>query len=63
MAAHKDEKITIRTTHEIKELLRQAAHNERRSIASMLEILILSHAKKYAPDETIAPLIKTKKRA
>ena len=46
MAKNKDETITIRTTHEVKELLRLAAQKEHRSIASMLEVLILSHAEK-----------------
>ncbi len=50
MAQNKDETITIRTTHEVKELLRLAAQREHRSIASMLEVLILSHAKKNAID-------------
>ena len=55
MAKNKDEAITIRTTSTIKELLRLAAQRERRSIASMLEILILSHAEKYAlGEETLA---------
>lgn len=52
---HKETTITIRTTHSIKELVRLAAQRERRSIASMLEILILSHAEKYAlGEETLA---------
>jgi len=52
---NKETTITIRTTHTIKELLRLAAQRERRSIASMLEILILSHAEKYAlGEETLA---------
>ena len=47
MAKNKDETITIRTTHEVKDLLRLAAQREHRSIASMLEMLILSHAEKH----------------
>ena len=47
MAKNKEETITIRTTSEVKELLRLAAKRERRSIASMMEILILSHAPQY----------------
>jgi uncharacterized protein (DUF1778 family) len=46
MARHKDETLSIRTTAEIKQLLRIAAERERRSIASMVEILILDHAGK-----------------
>ena len=45
MARAKSETLTLRTTPEIKELLRQAAEREHRSIASMVEILILQYAK------------------
>lgn len=48
MSKIKDETITIRTTYEVKELLRRAAEREHRSIASMLEVLILTHAEKTA---------------
>ena len=41
----KSETLTVRTTPEIKELLRLAATQEHRSIASMVEILILQYAK------------------
>jgi uncharacterized protein (DUF1778 family) len=55
MAKNKDVTLSIRTTATIKELLRLAAERERRSVSSMLEILILSHAEKYAlGEETIA---------
>lgn len=55
MAKNKDVTLSIRTTSAIKELLRLAAEREHRSIASMLEILILSHAEKYALNETAPP--------
>lgn len=45
MARAKSETLTLRTTPEIKELLRLAAEREHRSIASMVEMLILKHAK------------------
>lgn len=45
MSRAKSETLTFRTTPEIKELLRLAAEHERRSAASMLEILILNYAK------------------
>lgn len=45
MARAKSETLTLRTTPEIKELLRLAAEREHRSVASMVEILILQHAK------------------
>jgi hypothetical protein len=41
----KDETLSIRTSSEVKELLRMAAEKERRSIASMVEVLILQYAK------------------
>ncbi len=37
----KDETLSIRTSAEIKQLLRLAAEGERRSLASMVEILVL----------------------
>lgn len=40
----KDETLSIRTSAEVKQLLRMAAQKERRSIASMVEILILNYA-------------------
>jgi len=45
MARAKSETLTIRTTPEIKELLRLAAEREHRSVASMVEILVLQYAK------------------
>ena len=41
----KDETLSIRTSAEVKRLLRMAAEKERRSIASMVEVLILSYAR------------------
>ena len=43
----KDETLTLRTTTEIKSLLRQAAALEQRSIASMVEVLVLSYANQH----------------
>lgn len=40
----KDETLSIRTSADIKQLLRMAAENEHRSIASMMEVLILNYA-------------------
>lgn len=45
MARSKSETLTFRTTPEIKDLLRQAAEREHRSVSSMVEILILEYAK------------------
>lgn len=41
----KDETLSIRTSAEVKQLLRMAAEKERRSIASMVEVLILNYAR------------------
>ena len=43
----KDETLSIRTSAEIKQLLRIAAERERRSVASMIEILVLEYAKAH----------------
>jgi len=44
MPRTKNEVLTIRTTAEVKALLRLAAEQERRSVASMVEVLVLNHA-------------------
>ncbi|MGF6109224.1 hypothetical protein [Pseudomonas frederiksbergensis] len=46
MARLKDETISIRTSAEIKELLKLAAMEEHRSLAAMVEVLVLDYAKK-----------------
>lgn len=45
MKRPKDETLSIRTSAEMKQLLRMAAEKERRSIASMVEVLILNYAR------------------
>ncbi|WP_419794195.1 hypothetical protein MYA83_26770 [Pseudomonas palleroniana] len=47
MSRLKDETLSIRTSSEIKRLLRLAAEQERRSIASMIEILVLEYARSH----------------
>ncbi len=47
MPRTKNEVLTIRTTAEVKALLRQAAEHERRSAASMIEVLVLDYAKAH----------------
>ena len=47
MARTKNEVLTIRTTAEVKALLRLAAEREHRSAASMVEVLILDHARSH----------------
>ena len=46
MPRQKNETLTIRTTPDIKDLLRQAAEREHRSLASMIEVLVREYAKK-----------------
>ena len=43
----KDETLSIRTSADIKQLLRMAAEKEHRSIASMMEVLILNYAQQH----------------
>ena len=47
MKRHKNETLSIRTSPEIKDLLRLAAERERRSAASMIESLILEYAREH----------------
>lgn len=47
MSRQKAETLSIRTTAEIKQLLRLAAERERRSVASMVEILVLEYARQH----------------
>lgn len=49
----KDETLSIRTSAEIKQLLRKAAEREHRSVASMIEVLILNYAQQnnLQPDQ------------
>ena len=47
MSRLKDETLSIRTSAEIKQLLRIAADRERRSVASMVEILVLEYARSH----------------
>lgn len=53
MSRLKDETLSIRTSAEIKQLLRLAAERERRSVASMVEILVLEYARHH--DLSLAP--------
>ncbi len=47
MSRLKEESLSIRTSIEIKQLLRLAAERERRSVASMVEILVLEYARQH----------------
>lgn len=54
MSRLKDETITIRTSAEIKALLKMAAEREHRSAASMIEVLVLAYAQQHGlkPEKT-----------
>ena len=45
MPRRKNETLTIRTTSDIKDLLRQAAELEHRSLSSMIEVLVRDYAR------------------
>lgn len=45
MPRTKDQVLSIRTTAEVKALLRQLAAQERRSVASMVEVLVFNYVK------------------
>lgn len=47
MTRLKNETLSIRTSSEIKELLRKAAKREHRSAASMIEALVLEYAREH----------------
>ena len=47
MARIKNEVLTIRTTAEVKALLKLAAEREHRSAASMVEVLVLDYARSH----------------
>jgi hypothetical protein len=57
MARTKNEVLTIRATAEVKALLKLATERERRSAASMIEVLVLDYAEAHrlAPPELDRP--------
>lgn len=52
MSRLKNETLSIRTSMEIKRLLRLAAEREHRSVASMIEVLVLAYAKQNHLDDS-----------
>ena len=58
----KDETLSIRTSAEVKQLLRLAAEKERRSIASMVEVLILNYAQELGLKADVPPMEDVKKK-
>ena len=63
MSLLKDETLSIRTSLEIKQLVRMAAERERRSVSSMIEILVLDYARQHNLQLTPSAMAKTKKTA
>ena len=63
MSLLKDETLSIRTSLEIKQLVRMAAERERRSVSSMIEILVLDYARQHNLQLTPSTMAKTKKTA
>jgi len=57
----KDETLSIRTSAEVKQLLRMAAEKEHRSIASMVEVLILNYAQELGLKADLSPAEGVKK--
>ena len=47
MPRTKDEILSIRTTSEVKHLLRMAADREHRSVASMIEVMVFDYAQRH----------------
>lgn len=56
----KDETLSIRTSADVKQLLRMAAERERRSIASMVEVLILAYAQQHGLEADATPTDESK---
>jgi uncharacterized protein (DUF1778 family) len=54
----KDETLSIRTSSDIKQLLKLAADREHRSLASMIEVLVLGYAQEHGLE--VAPKVATK---
>jgi len=61
MPRDKSATLSIRTTAEIKNLIRQAAEREHRSVASMMEVLVLAHAEQSGLKASAKPKKTNKK--
>ena len=61
MKQPKDETLSIRTSANIKTMLREAADREHRSIASMVEVLVMDYAHKHGIQPTQSVATATKK--
>ena len=61
MKQPKDETISIRTSAGIKSALKIAAEREHRSLASMIEVLVLDYAQKNGLQTSVSQTTVTKK--
>jgi uncharacterized protein (DUF1778 family) len=65
MKKPKDETLSIRTSADIKQLLKLAAVREHRSVASMVEVLVLAYAQEHGleaePDVPVTAVARKKK--
>ena len=63
MKQPKDETLSIRTSAGIKSMLRAAADKEHRSVASMIEVLVMEYAQKNGilPNQSVVPANKKNK--
>lgn len=61
MKQPKDETISIRTSSGIKSALKIAAEREHRSLASMIEVLVLDYAQKNGLQTSVSQTTVTKK--
>ena len=52
----KDETLSIRTSGNVKQLLKLAAEREHRSVASMVEVLVLAYAQEHDLNAVGAPV-------
>jgi uncharacterized protein (DUF1778 family) len=63
MPRNKNKTLSIRTTAEIKDLLRQAAERERSSVTAMVEALVVNYVQQHGLKQTAAATIgKPKKK-
>jgi hypothetical protein len=57
----KDETLSIRTSAGIKTMLQEAAAKEHRSVASMVEVLVMDYAQKHGIQPKSSPATKKNK--
>lgn len=58
----KDETLSIRTSGNVKQLLKLAAEREHRSTASMIEVLVLTYAQEHGLEAVRRASVKEKTR-